>query len=1092
MSSFNKTFHASFNYFRLILLVYLFHLFYFGDNYNIIPINGFYPKIKQLPSGEYFIILNDGIYIYNNDFSKIIRDFKFQGVIENLEDKKTTISEFKNNNYFYILCLIKDYLYLFNFNKTSLEKIDLTEYLSGNSYNLIPYKYEDDPPEIFNFIICYMTIIDSEQNYLKFYNFQINSNDYKYKKLSSKEYKQNYKEISDLNFSCEFVLINQLYYLICFYLTYYNEAQLACDSKLNIKKKFRKEKDICYNYNGNIKAKQIKSIFIEKDLLVCFYEKYNNHYLYDIYPYDYYNNKWKKSIYIQSNFYTTDFEFHNLNESSYYINYIMDNELITYKINYKSNEILFDYKSFDKTWNLYQFYLNYNGSIDEFSLIGSFYDQNNKWNIIYNLSLFSYSSESPPITDLPEFSNNNEEFNQTHFRENKKEEENYNININKTKDYILNNLDEIIESIEIGKSYEIKGEDFTLSIRPVNATINESKTHIDFTECAETLRQNFNLSDSSILTVLQLEINNNNNKSFVNQLEYLIYDEDINPLNLSICKDSNIRMFLKLKDNVLNYTNYNSYKNKGIDIFNIYDSFFNDICHPYSDSKNDIVLEDRIKYIYQNYSLCNEGCTYIDFNSDFKTVSCDCKVKTNLSFEEEELNIKLLDEIKIDSNFGIIKCYNLVFSFARKSKNIGFWIFLILIIVHIPILFLYFYKGIKPIRDFIINEMKKYGYINDKKIKINLNKKNIIHKVKNRKSFHSPPKKSIKLKGRSNKKESSSLKFIKSSKREIIENMNDKKENNKSINKAKIYKKKNKNGIKNIESLPTQEKEKKKINKKKRRGHKKNMNKKETTKLIDFNLINININNIKEYIPSNSYYILNNYTFEEAIKYDMRSICAIFYIFLLSKQAAFHAFLFKSPLESFPLRLCLLIFIISSDLALNAFFYLDDKISKKYKYSQNLFLFTFNNNITIILLSTLIGFVFMTLFTNLSNSTNQIRDIFRKEEEKIKKNKTVTTKRKIEIINEVEKILKKHKIKVIILITIEILLMLFFWYYVTAFCHVYSSTQLSWLLDSFLSILSRLIIEILISLGFAKLYRIAVESNTHCIYKFVLFFYCFG
>ena len=237
--------------------------------------------------------------------------------------------------------------------------------------------------------------------------------------------------------------------------------------------------------------------------------------------------------------------------------------------------------------------------------------------------------------------------------------------------------------------------------------------------------------------------------------------------------------------------------------------------------------------------------------------------------------------------------------------------------------------------------------------------------------------------------------------------MNDKKENNKSINKAKIYNKKNKNGIKNqiyinniisikdrrknksinnIESLPTQGLEKK-INKKKRSGHKKNMNKKGTTKIIDFNLININLNNIQEYIPSNSYYILNNYTFEEAIKYDMRSICTIFYIFLLSKQAAFHAFLFKSPLESFPLRLCLLLFIISSDLALNAFFYLDDKISKKYKYSQNLFLFTFNNNITIILLSTLIGFIFMTLFTNLSNSTNQIRDIFIKEEEKIKKNK---------------------------------------------------------------------------------------------------------
>jgi hypothetical protein len=70
--------------------------------------------------------------------------------------------------------------------------------------------------------------------------------------------------------------------------------------------------------------------------------------------------------------------------------------------------------------------------------------------------------------------------------------------------------------------------------------------------------------------------------------------------------------------------------------------------------------------------------------------------------------------------------------------------------------------------------------------------------------------------------------------------------------------------------------------------------------------------------------------------------------------------------------------------------------------------------------------------------------------------------------------------------------MLFFWYYVTSFCHVYSRTQLSWLLDSFLSMLSRLVIEILFSLGFAKLYRLAIESNTQSIYKFVLFFYCFG
>ena len=194
------------------------------------------------------------------------------------------------------------------------------------------------------------------------------------------------------------------------------------------------------------------------------------------------------------------------------------------------------------------------------------------------------------------------------------------------------------------------------------------------------------------------------------------------------------------------------------------------------------------------------------------------------------------------------------------------------------------------------------------------------------------------------------------------------------------------------------------------------------------------------------------------------------------------------------MRFCLFIFIYSSDLALNALFYLDDKISEKYYYTKSLFLFAFSNNITVILLSTLVGFFFMTLFTNLSNSTNEIRDVFRNEEIKLVKNKkyTVSDERKKEILNEIEKILKKYKIKIIILIVIEFLLMLFFWYYVTAFCHVYNSTQYSWLFDSFLSILSRTVIDFLVPLGFAKLYRLAVEANIRCIYKIVLCFYSFA
>ena len=103
----------------------------------------------------------------------------------------------------------------------------------------------------------------------------------------------------------------------------------------------------------------------------------------------------------------------------------------------------------------------------------------------------------------------------------------------------------------------------------------------------------------------------------------------------------------------------------------------------------------------------------------------------------------------------------------------------------------------------------------------------------------------------------------------------------------------------------------------------------------------------------------------------------------------------------------------------------------------------------------------------------------------------VCEQRKKEIKKEIGKILKLYKVKVYIFIIIEILLMFFYWYYVTVFCHVYNNTQKSWILDSFLTMLSRIIIDCLLCLGFAKLYRIAIESNFHSIYKISLFFYSF-
>ena len=128
------------------------------------------------------------------------------------------------------------------------------------------------------------------------------------------------------------------------------------------------------------------------------------------------------------------------------------------------------------------------------------------------------------------------------------------------------------------------------------------------------------------------------------------------------------------------------------------------------------------------------------------------------------------------------------------------------------------------------------------------------------------------------------------------------------------------------------------------------------------------------------------------------------------------------------------------------------------------------------------------------NIKNALFDFFIKEEEKMRKNKKykVDEKRKKDIFKEIEKIFRRLKIKIAVLIIIQITLMMFFWYYITAFCHVYKSTQRSWLWDSFLSIISRMVIEFLFAMLFAKLYLISIQSNIYTIYRIVMFIYDFS
>ena len=674
---------------------------------------------------------------------------------------------------------------------------------------------------------------------------------------------------------------------------------------------------------------------------------------------------------------------------------------------------------------------------------------------------------------------------------------------------IINNIDELMEGTDPDESYIISGAGYTVIIKDINEYVEDSTVNIDFTKCEEKLR--LSLPENIKLRILQLNIEKEDENSFTDQVEYKVYDEGGNSIDLTVCNDVDINIEYEITDtSALDLDLLAKFSDLGVDVFNIKDEFFNDICRPYSDdgSNSDMILSDRVSDIYQNISLCGGDCEYVSFDLDKMSVNCNCKVKQEVSDEPEKSNFaSSITSAFLDSNFGVVKCYKLVFSLKGKLKNAGFWIFVIFIMLQIVIYIYYCCTGILPIKKYIEKEMKENGYkVNENED----NKDNAIYKrteIENleTKNHSFPPKKKamehknkIKLIKFSFKKEDANTPNIRTEEapdKDFDKNTEpiDKDYHNNNNPGVFIKFNKNRNRIKKpnkmiINNLESKEiinaNEDVKINKKK--------------KIVPIkrkqgdHLIFINAKNTDNYIPLNSYYNLDNYDYEEAIEYEDRSFGRIFFIYLMSKEGILNTFYYQQPLELKPLRILMFIFSNACDIALNCFFYLSDNISDKYHYEgKSAFLFSLTNNITISLVSSIVGYCLIYFSQSLVQSTDRITMLFREQDCLLKKDKhyQVESRKNMDIIKEIQKILKCLKIKIAIFLIFENLLMIFFFYYVTAFCHVYNSTQTSWLIDSLTSYGISLLTAFAVSFLMSILYEISIKCKCKALYKITIFIY---
>ena len=275
-------------------------------------------------------------------------------------------------------------------------------------------------------------------------------------------------------------------------------------------------------------------------------------------------------------------------------------------------------------------------------------------------------------------------------------------------DTFLNNIEDIYTSKNYDTSYLDNGNDDIIKMEKITVFFTTSKNqkqniysdtaNIDIGECENSLKQFYNLSDDSVLYIKMLEISQE--KMRIPKMEYDIYaklnGENLTKLDLNPCKNNKISLSIPV-DQVEN-----------LDKLNSTSPYYNDFCHTAtSDKGTDITLKDR-KSEYPSIAVCQDDCTFVDYNYTLKKAKCSCDAKeSSSSFAEMKIDKKkLLDNfknIKNIANFNILKCFHVLFCKKGISRNIGFYILISIILFHTITLFEFYLKGLNA----LMNKIKE-------------------------------------------------------------------------------------------------------------------------------------------------------------------------------------------------------------------------------------------------------------------------------------------------------------------------------------------------------------------------------------------------
>jgi len=205
------------------------------------------------------------------------------------------------------------------------------------------------------------------------------------------------------------------------------------------------------------------------------------------------------------------------------------------------------------------------------------------------------------------------------------------------------------------------------------------------------------------------------------------YDSNIKrSLQSAVDPDEEFYIFGEIFDNINAQDDLDDiveFFNMGINVFNISEPFFNDICIHYERNKADYVLEDRIEFFFQNYSLCNSSCNLSQIYMENYSYSCVCwpVVEEDLSHHKKEHSMELdesfsleglsqeMSDLFFESNLEVIRCFFVLLKEKIIFNNYGFIITALLLLIQI-IASLFLYNHLNDLRLYVFRDLIKCKY----------------------------------------------------------------------------------------------------------------------------------------------------------------------------------------------------------------------------------------------------------------------------------------------------------------------------------------------------------------------------------------------